>query len=194
MNTVNFDAMGKEELRKACKAAGISYGKLNNDGMRNALKQAAADAQVAADQDKLPFAPAQNQTKSEPAQAPQEDSTNAALEDAVQGAEEAPKGPAPGTIVEATVQRVEALQIEKNRAERNGVQRQSKGSIGDQLWAIYDALQAALKGDEKVAHKDAKAAAVARGFNPNSASIAFFRWVKFNEPTPEELDEDSGEE
>lgn len=32
-----FDAMGKEELRAACRTAGISYGKLNNDGMRDIL-------------------------------------------------------------------------------------------------------------------------------------------------------------
>ena len=35
--TTKFDAMGKEELRAACRAAGISYSKLNNDGMRAAL-------------------------------------------------------------------------------------------------------------------------------------------------------------
>lgn len=33
-----FAGMGKNELRAACKAAGISYGKLNNDGMRGALR------------------------------------------------------------------------------------------------------------------------------------------------------------
>ena len=35
--TTKFGAMGKEELRAACRAAGISYSKLNNDGMRAAL-------------------------------------------------------------------------------------------------------------------------------------------------------------
>ncbi len=32
-------SMGKEELRQACRDCGISYGKLNNDGMRAALLQ-----------------------------------------------------------------------------------------------------------------------------------------------------------
>lgn len=32
-----YNTMGKDDLRKACKAAGIAYGKLNNDGMRAAL-------------------------------------------------------------------------------------------------------------------------------------------------------------
>lgn len=40
----NFANMGKVELRAACKAAGISYGKLNNDGMRAALELAALGA------------------------------------------------------------------------------------------------------------------------------------------------------
>lgn len=38
-----FADMGKEALRQACREAGISYAKLNNDGMRAAL-QAKADA------------------------------------------------------------------------------------------------------------------------------------------------------
>lgn len=42
----NFAEMGKVELRAACKAAGISYGKLNNDGMRAALS-ADEDARMA---------------------------------------------------------------------------------------------------------------------------------------------------
>jgi hypothetical protein len=35
--TKNFDEMGKSELRAACKAAGIPYGKLTVAGMRGAL-------------------------------------------------------------------------------------------------------------------------------------------------------------
>lgn len=41
MPILNIDAMTKNELRAACKEAGIvGYGKLNNDGMRKALKKA----------------------------------------------------------------------------------------------------------------------------------------------------------
>lgn len=36
-----YAVMGKEELRQACRDAGISYSKLNNDGMRAALRAAA---------------------------------------------------------------------------------------------------------------------------------------------------------
>lgn len=38
--TKTLAEMNKEELRAACRAAGISYGKLNNDGMRAALEGA----------------------------------------------------------------------------------------------------------------------------------------------------------
>lgn len=41
-----FDSMGKVELRAACKAAGISYGKLNNDGMRAALTAASVQTEI----------------------------------------------------------------------------------------------------------------------------------------------------
>src|SRR5690606_31787629 len=44
---MNFDEMGKKELRAACKAAGISYAKLNNGGMRAALKAAHPEPEVA---------------------------------------------------------------------------------------------------------------------------------------------------
>jgi hypothetical protein len=48
-----FDEMGKEELRAACKSAGVvGYGKLNNDGMRALLVadvQARMEAKAAAE-------------------------------------------------------------------------------------------------------------------------------------------------
>ena len=45
--TTQFATLGKEELRAACRAAGISYGKLNNDGMRAALQAVATPDVVA---------------------------------------------------------------------------------------------------------------------------------------------------
>ena len=45
---INFNEMGKVELRQACKEAGIkNYGKMNNDGMRAALEAHYADAKGA---------------------------------------------------------------------------------------------------------------------------------------------------
>lgn len=47
MEANKFETMGKEALRQACRDAGISYAKLNNDGMRAALTQAAILAREA---------------------------------------------------------------------------------------------------------------------------------------------------
>lgn len=44
---MDFNSMGKDALRAACKAAGIAYGKLNNDGMRAALAAKQAPAPTA---------------------------------------------------------------------------------------------------------------------------------------------------
>jgi hypothetical protein len=48
-NTADFAAMGKEALRQAMRDAGLSYAKLNNDGMRAALvahRAAATEAEA----------------------------------------------------------------------------------------------------------------------------------------------------
>lgn len=45
----NFDALGKTELRAACKQAGISYGKLTVGGMRDELRKLSDIRQVSAD-------------------------------------------------------------------------------------------------------------------------------------------------
>jgi hypothetical protein len=42
--TASLDTATKAELRILCKAAGIAYGKLDNAGMRAALKAHAGDA------------------------------------------------------------------------------------------------------------------------------------------------------
>ena len=47
MTTTTYTNMGKEELRAACRAAGISYGKLNNDGMRDALATISVETEAA---------------------------------------------------------------------------------------------------------------------------------------------------
>lgn len=63
-----FDKMGKEELRAACREAGISYSKLNNDGMRAALQALEAPA---ADMDgsKLNLEPSDQPTDAQRAEA-----------------------------------------------------------------------------------------------------------------------------
>lgn len=66
------------------------------------------------------------------------------------------------------------LKIQKDRPEQNGVRRQSAGSVGDKLWAIYDAV------GSDITLEQAKAAAVAAGLSATSAAIALYNWRKFN--------------
>lgn len=66
------------------------------------------------------------------------------------------------------------LKIEKDREERNGVVRQSKGSVGDQLWALYDSI------GKDCTLLQAKAMAEAHGLSVTSAAIALYRWRKFH--------------
>lgn len=70
------------------------------------------------------------------------------------------------------------LRIQKDRPEQNGVRRQSSGSVGDRLWAIYDAAGADITLEQ------AKAAAIAAGLSPTSAAIALYNWRKFNGIAP----------
>lgn len=66
------------------------------------------------------------------------------------------------------------LKIQKDRPEVNGVRRQSAGSVGDRLWAIYDAA------GPDITLEQAKAAAVAAGLSATSAAIALYNWRKYN--------------
>lgn len=66
------------------------------------------------------------------------------------------------------------LKIEKDRPFVNGVQRQSKGSVGDRLWALYDSI------GEGCTLLQAKAMAEAHGLSTTSAAIALYRWRKYN--------------
>lgn len=111
-----FDSMGKMELRAACKAAGIAYGKLNNDGMRAALQ-----ADVARHNDEVL---AQIE----------------AAEDAV-GYVEAPDGSAPTKAQAAAIAKA-GVKIEKNREERNGIKRPSAGGKCRVIWDTLDAMGA----------------------------------------------------
>ena len=61
--TTQFATLGKEELRAACRAAGISYSKLNNDSMRALLNRTFSSAtEVVAAVEPAPAAVAVNDT------------------------------------------------------------------------------------------------------------------------------------
>lgn len=156
-----FNEMGKTELRAACKAAGIAYGKLNNDGMRAAL--------IA----KFPEAPVETkvqtpEVKTQPAPAAQP---------------EAPKVDGPRPKVAGEVVQSKSLKIEKGRASQNGVTMPSAGSI---CRAIWDALTA-KQGTPSF--EDVRQLMVQHGWSRNTAFTQFQRWKQFHGVMPRDAAE-----
>lgn len=77
-NTVSIDDMGKDQLRAACKAAGITgYGKLSNLQMREALKAAQPAEELAP----VVTTPAEAPAAAAPADEPKEEKPAPAVKD-----------------------------------------------------------------------------------------------------------------
>lgn len=202
-STSNFASMGKEELRAACRAAGISYSKLNNDGMRAALRDDALDnAEIAA----------WNNGSATP-EAPEGEDL------AAEAATEAPAAPNPfgallghkvtvaategtkvvdGKKVDANATRTKSeartradkpaaplvprvsrkgYKIQKEREERNGVKRPSEGTVCGAVWSMFDALHNSITG---LKAGDLPALADEHGWNRTNVSCEFYAWRKFN--------------
>lgn len=165
---INFNEMGKAELRQACKEAGIkNYGKMNNDGMRAALEAHYADAKEAEE------AVVTEEVQEEaPVSAP---SGLATMVQQMMGANQKKKEE---RSAPAAAKRTSGgLKIEKAREERNGIK---KPSVGGQCRAVWDALDDMVAAGTQPTAKQVKALAEERGWNPNNASIEFYQWRKFN--------------
>jgi hypothetical protein len=180
----NFDQMGKEELRAACRKAGIPYGKLNNDGMRDALKKLKEQLKQQLEQQNpgavvvSPSVAQQEEVKSEPAQAPQGEMWPQML------------GRGTRPVTTGTVVAPKSLKIEKGRESRNGVTRPSAGSICREIWDKLDARRAELEAVPTFEH--VRELMKANGWQRNTAFTQFQRWKQFNGVMPrstEGLDE-----
>ena len=171
---INFNELGKVELRQACKEAGIkNYGKMNNDGMRAALEAHYADAKDA--EEAAPEAVVTEEVQEEaPVSAP---SGLATMVQQMMGAnqkkEEERSAPA------AAKRTSSGLKIEKAREERNGIK---KPSVGGQCRAVWDFCDhvASSEGASEVTAKVVRQAAEDKGWNLNNASIEFYQWRKFH--------------
>lgn len=187
-----FDAMGKEELRAACREAGVSYSKLNNDGMRAALTAHYASLEVA--EAATEEVAAQEEVVQQPAR-PNVFAQMLGLESAplpvgcgagtrvVDGKKVDPnaskakgesrarveKNPAPA------VPRVsrKGYTIQKEREERNGVKRPSEGTVCGAVWAEFD-KNPEIKASELADLADTN------GWNRTNVSCEFYAWRKFN--------------
>lgn len=153
-----FESMGKEELRAACRVAGVSYSKLNNAGMREVLRAAEAATVESASVELADVT---------------EDAVHAPfILEAVEAAD-AVVTAAPA----ATNTSGKGIKIEKEREERNGIKRPS---IGGTCRAIWDAMDELVAQGETPTAKDVRSMANDRNWNANNASIEFYQWRKFN--------------
>lgn len=174
---MSFDEMNKAQLRAACKAAGIPYGKLNNDGMRAALKaleaEAANDAEVEVDdQEQI------EEETSQPAPAAQTEEPSA------------PTGPRPKVVGE--VVQSKSLKIEKGRPRANGVTKPSAGSICRAIWDALDAHRAANEGVVPE-FEDVRNLMKTNNWQRNTAFTQFQRWKQFHGVMPRDASEGDAE-
>jgi hypothetical protein len=169
----NFDNMGKEELRAACKAGAVKgWGKMNNTQMREALaaKQAEMGIPATIQQTEAPVA----EVVKEAEQLPVEDSRKPVVEVPV----EAPAAPAPAPVA-APKSKSAGTKIQKDREERNGVKRPSAGTICAHIWASLDAHLATYKTTPSF--KDLKVLQDQNGWQRNTAVTQYQRWKEFND-------------
>lgn len=184
-----FDAMGKEELRAAMREAGISYSKLNNDGMRAALVAHYAKAEQAAEVE------AEEEEETRPtsngmsfaqilgmAPMPAMPASTGPVTRVVDGKKVEAKAPKakgeprtrsdkPAAPVVPRVSR-KGYTIQKEREERNGVKRPSEGTVCGNVWAEFDK-------NPEIKAGELQALADGHGWNRTNVSCEFYAWRKF---------------
>jgi hypothetical protein len=183
-----FDAMGKEELRAACREAGVSYSKLNNDGMRAALvahyaKAEEVVAEVEAEEEVRPTSNGMSFAQIlglSPVAAPVHSGPVTRVVDGKKVEAKAPKSKGeprtrsdnPAAPVVPRVSR-KGYTIQKEREERNGVKRPSEGTVCGNVWAEFD-KNPEIKAGELADLADAN------GWNRTNVSCEYYSWRKFN--------------
>ena len=191
MSNDKFEVMGKLELRAACKEAGVkNYGKMNNDGMREALRATVAPVAEVVEEVAAPaptglgnaFAQMIDPKGFADKMAEAARSNGAKSRRVVDGKEAttkpAPAKSEPRARVEKTpapfVPKVDrkGYTIQKEREEQNGVKRPSAGTVCGAVWAAFDA-NPAVKAGELAALADAN------GWNRTNVSCEFYAWRKF---------------
>jgi hypothetical protein len=148
---MNFETMGKTELRAACKEAGISYGKLNVAGMRAALTEAYAEGEAMLED----AAELDLQQNPEPVATAAEKRRDARAR------------------VNAAHKQAEAKKAAREpREERNGVKRPGPGLCRD-VWDYLDKTGNAMPAD-------LKDVASQKGWNFGNVTIELYQWRRFH--------------
>lgn len=184
-----FDAMGKEGLRAACLEAGVSYSKLNNDGMRAALvahyakpEETAAEVEAEEEVQARPMFNGMSFAQMlgmAPVAAPVHSGPVTRVVDGKKVEAKAPKAKGeprtrsdkPAAPVVPRVSR-KGYTIQKEREERNGVKRPSEGTVCGNVWAEFD-KNLEIKAGELQALADEN------GWNRTNVSCEFYAWRKF---------------
>lgn len=171
-----FVNMGKEELRAACRTAGISYGKLNNDGMRAALEAKEVATQVVTAEKGLTADEAAAKVARVAKVLTREE-----LGISMPGAIEK------GAASELKVRKAPKVAKERKvRASANGVTQPSAGTICGAIWAALDAKRIALKG-ETPTFEHLRELAKDAGWQKNTAMTQYQRWKQFNGLMPRSM-------
>jgi hypothetical protein len=177
MGDMNYDAMGKDALRKECRDREISYSKLSVQGMRDALR--ADDATIAdmkGNEDSFEMSQAELDAQKLRQQVVEEKQpVNSAGQPAAQLSETDQRQIKDEAAARKPASRA-GLKIEANREERNGVKRPSLGGVCRQVWDYCDLLAVRTPPTAKAVREQA----TFRGWNPNNAAIEFYQWRKFN--------------
>lgn len=169
----NFNEMGKNELRAACKASGVkNYGKMNNDGMRAALV-AAVKQTAPAVHPEMPFAAeALKHSKASSVS----DFANQALGNTKPLKQSAKSIETP---VKAEVKAPKVVKDKKEKAEvRNGVKRPGAGGVCAMIWDECDRIYTG----SGLCPKPAQILKFAEShlLNANNAKIELYQWRKFS--------------
>lgn len=171
-NDRNFAEMGKEQLRTACREAGISYGKLNNDGMRAALVAHYEEA-------------AMREKAAEPQDQPETEEPvvlNGVLGSMVQqltgNGDQTQEEPVAAPAAPRTKTTSTGHKIQKDREEQHGVRRPSAGTICDQVWGMVAKMWDETSGT--VRFKDILAKGAENGINEYTVRTQYARWRKFH--------------
>lgn len=207
---MSFENMGKVELRAACKAAGVAYGKLNNDGMRAALTAKQAEqgiGPVGSDNRPAPIDPVlrkqvetyMEKTKDAPfvskskyagrniGEAVQDEKVKIGTLNVQTGVvtpvvETPVVDVTPRETVTGKVVKPKSLKIEKVRDNQNKVTRPSAGSICRQIWDQLDTKRAADKAVPTF--ENLRDLMKQYGWSKNTAMTQYQRWKQFNGVMP----------
>lgn len=169
--TKSIHDMNKGELRAACKASGVKYGTMNNEGMRAALM---------AKQLEQGIGPVGGDGRPTSVEAPKPVAAKPAP--AAPVVETPVVDASPREKVTGTVVKPKSLKIEKVRDANNGVTRPSAGSICRAIWDQLDSKRAA----DKAVPSFENLRDMMKQFNwsRNTAMTQYQRWKQFNGVMP----------